>query len=238
MIELFLAYGAGLLTLINPCVLPVLPIVLAGSLQSHRSGPLVLALGLSISFVFLGVTVTAFGHAVGLTEDSLITIGAVLMIGFGLMMLVPRLGGVLATATAGMSSRADSSLDGLDQSGLKGQFFGGMLLGAVWTPCIGPTLGGAIALASQQEQLGRVTLTMTAFALGVSTIVIALGYGARAAIMRRQALMRQLATSGRPILGGVFVVSGIAIFFRIHHFLEGALLGVLPAWLVDLSVRL
>ena len=51
MLELVLAYGAGLLTLINPCVLPVLPIVLAGSLQASRYGPLALAGGMSLSFV-------------------------------------------------------------------------------------------------------------------------------------------------------------------------------------------
>jgi cytochrome c biogenesis protein CcdA len=236
--DIVLAYGAGLLTLINPCVLPVLPIVLAGALQSHRLGPVALAAGMSASFVLVGLVVTAFGRAIGLTEEMVTDAGAVLMIGFGLVLLVPRFAGAFATATAGVSARADAGIDAIETTSLRGQFAGVALLGAVWSPCIGPTLGGAIALASQQQALGAVTATLAAFALGVSTIVLALGYGARAAILRRQAAMRRLAASARPILGGVFLVTGLAILFRLHYAAEGWLLSVMPAWLIDLSVSL
>ena len=99
--ELILGYAAGLLTLINPCVLPVLPIVLATALQSGRHGPALLALGLSVSFIALGVSVAAFGHAVGITEETIANAGAVLMIGFGLVLLVPRFSEGFALATAG-----------------------------------------------------------------------------------------------------------------------------------------
>ena len=178
--EFVLAYAAGLLTLINPCVLPVLPVVLAGALGANPKGPLALAAGMSVSFVLLGVVVTAFGRALGLDEQSVAQAGAVLMVAFGLMLLVPRFGMVLSGATAGMSARADAQMNTLDQGSLRGQFAGGLLLGAVWSPCIGPTLGGAIALASQGESLGLATLIMIAFALGVSTLIIGLGYGTRA----------------------------------------------------------
>lgn len=236
--ELVLAYGAGILTLINPCVLPVLPIVLAGALQSHRLGPLMLAAGMSLSFVVLGVLVTAFGRAVGLTEDRLTDASALFMVGFGLILFLPRASRAFATATAGISSQADSGMTSLHATGPGGQFIGGALLGAVWSPCIGPTLGGAIALASQQQSLGLVTVTLAFFALGVSTIILALGYGARAAILRRQDAMRSVAKAARPILGGVFVVVGLAILFRLHYAIEGWALSVMPLWLIDLSVAL
>jgi len=84
--ELLLAYGAGLLTLINPCVLPVLPIVLAGALQASRWGPLALASGMGLSFVTLGFGVIAAGHLVGLTPEMVAQAGAVLMIGFGIVL--------------------------------------------------------------------------------------------------------------------------------------------------------
>ena len=67
--EFIFAYGAGLLTLINPCVLPILPIVLAGSLQAGRAGPFMMAAGLSVSFVAFGMFVTTFGYAIGLDEQ-------------------------------------------------------------------------------------------------------------------------------------------------------------------------
>ncbi len=236
--ELVFAYAAGLLTLINPCVLPVLPIVLASALQSGRNGPLLLAAGMSLSFVVLGMIVTVGGRALGITPQTVSNAGAILMIGFGMVLLVPRFSEGFATATAGFSARADASFDEVDQSSPFGQLAGGVLLGAVWSPCIGPTLGGAIALASQGESLGWVTAIMVFFALGVSTIIIALAYGARSVIQRRQAAMRAIAGKARPIMGAVFVATGLAILFKLHHVVEIWALDTLPPWLLGLSVSL
>ncbi|MCP3968967.1 MAG: cytochrome c biogenesis protein CcdA [Rhodobacteraceae bacterium] len=236
--EFVFAYGAGLLTLINPCVLPILPIVLATALQASRHGPLVVAAGMSLSFVVLGLALTVLGRSFGLTPETVSDVGAVLMIGFGLILLVPQFSARFATATAGLSSRADEGIDSLDRSGPTGQFLGGILLGAVWSPCIGPTLGGAISLASQGESIARAGLVMVAFALGVSTVIVGLGYGARSVIQRRQAWMRAIAGKARPILGLVFVAVGAAILLRFHHRLEFWAIEHLPAWLVDLSVSL
>lgn len=236
--EFLFAYGAGLLTLINPCVVPVLPIVLAGALQASRYGPLALATGMSLSFVLLGMAVTTFGYAIGLTPDTIAQAGAVLMMIFGAILLIPQFSMAFSTATAGVAARADSGMDQLDQTSLRGQFLGGLLLGAVWSPCVGPTLGGAISLASQGESLGRAALIMVFFALGVSTLILGLGYGARSALQSRQALMRSLATKARPAMGVIFLFTGLALFFNLHHAIEAWLVNALPVWLIDLSVSL
>ncbi|SFL70956.1 cytochrome c biogenesis CcdA family protein [Shimia aestuarii] len=236
--ELLFAYGAGLLTLINPCVVPVLPIVLAGALQASRYGPLALAAGMSLSFVLLGMAVTTFGYAIGLTPDTIAQAGAVLMMIFGAILLIPRFSMAFSTATAGVAARAGSNMDVLDQTSLRGQFLGGLLLGAVWSPCVGPTLGGAISLASQGESLGRAAMIMVFFALGVSTLILGLGYGARSALQSRQALMRSLATKARPAMGVIFLATGLALFFNLHHAIEAWMVNALPAWLIDLSVSL
>ncbi|MBT8460466.1 MAG: cytochrome c biogenesis protein CcdA [Boseongicola sp.] len=236
--DLILGYVAGLLTLINPCVLPILPIVLATALQAGRAGPLVLAAGMSSSFVTLGLFVAALGRTFGITEDIVSNIAAVLMIAFGLVLLVPQLSARFATATAGVATQADGGMDRLDRNGLTGQFTAGVLLGAVWSPCIGPTLGGAISLASQGESLLRATAIMVTFALGVSTIILALGYGAQSVIRKRQAMMRRLAVAARPIMGIVFVVVGVAILLKFHHVLEIWALDNLPVWFTELSVSI
>lgn len=236
--EILFAYAAGLLTLINPCVLPVLPIVLATALNASRFGPLAVAAGMSLSFVLLGMLVTVAGHTLGIDEVMIANAGAVLMIGFGLILLVPRFSQGFATATAGFSARADAGLEDVDRSGLWGQLLGGMLLGAVWSPCIGPTLGGAISLASQGESLLWASAVMVGFAMGVSTIILALGYGARSVILRRQAAMRVIAQKSRPIMGAIFLTVGVAILFRVHHMIEAWAVQTLPAWLIDLSVSL
>lgn len=236
--EFVFAYLAGLLTLINPCVLPVLPIVLASALNASRLGPVALAAGMSVSFVTFGVLVTAFGATIGLTQDLLAQIGAVLMIAFGTILVVPLFARRFEMAVAGMAGGADSRMNSIDASSVQGQFLGGLLLGAVWSPCIGPTLGGAIALASQGENLGYVTLIMVFFAMGVSTIILALGLGAREAIRTRTQSLRALAERSKPILGVTFITVGLMLFFNIHHIIDAWALSVMPIWLQDLSVAL
>ena len=236
--DLIFAYLAGLLTLINPCVLPVLPIVLTSSLQADRRAPLALAAGMSVSFVVLGMGVASLGPALGVNEDTVSRVAAVLMIGFGLVMLVPAFGDRFAMATAGVSARADAGITSSSDAGLPGQFAGGALLGAVWSPCIGPTLGAAIALASQGQDMGRAASIMVFFALGVSTLILGLAYGARSLLQRNQAEFRGFATRAKPIMGVVFVVIGIALLARVNHLVDAWLLQVLPTWLVDFSVSL
>ena len=236
--DLLLAYLAGLLTLINPCVLPVLPIVLTTAVQAHRLGPVALAAGMSMAFVVLGLLIPALGRSLGLSSETVAQTGAVLMIGFGLVLLVPRLNAGFAMATGGMASRADVSIDQIDRSGLWGQFLGGALLGTVWSPCIGPTLGGAIALASQGQNLVWAGAIMLGFAAGVSTVILALGYGARAALQRRRALMRKIAEISKPIMGIIFVIVGLIILTDALRPVEIWLLEVLPIWLQDLSVSI
>lgn len=234
--ELLLGYVAGLLTLINPCVLPVLPIVLASAVRSNKYGALVLAAGLSVSFVVLGMFVAVFGLAIGLTYILMSQIAAAMMIGFGTVLLVPSFSQRFELATAGMAASADRKIDEIDVSGLKGQFLGGALLGAAWTPCVGPTLGGAIALASQGQNLAWSALTMLSFSLGVSTIIVALAYGTRKVIMDRQQKLRVLARAARPIMGGLFVLTGVMIFFGFTNVTGTWLLDNLPIWLQDISV--
>jgi len=238
LIDLILGYGAGLLTLVNPCVLPVLPIVLAGSLQTSRLGPLALVSGMGLAFVALGMLVPTLGYAFGITADTISTLSALLMIGFGLVLLLPNLGARFAGATAGVSASADGGMRALSNTGLRGEFLGGMLLGAVWSPCVGPTLGGAMALASQGRNLLHALLVMVAFALGVATVMLAFGYGARSLILRRQETMRAFAARARPLLGGVFALVGIGLLFHLNLVVEGWLLDILPAWLQNLSVSI
>lgn len=235
--DLIFAYLAGLLTLINPCVLPVLPIVLASALQTHRMGPLALSAGMSLSFVVLGLGIASAGQVLGLSESDLAQAGAVLMIGFGLVLLVPRLNAGFALATAGLAARADSSLGAGPGDGLGGQALTGLLLGAVWSPCIGPTLGGAIGLASQGGSLWQAGVIMAVFALGVSSMMLALAYGTRAALARRRARLASLSSWAKPVMGGILVAVGLAILFKLHHQIEAWALNVMPIWLQDLSVR-
>lgn len=236
--ELVFAYGAGLLTLINPCVLPVLPIVLASALSEDRRGPVALALGMSVSFVSFGLLIASVGHSIGLDEVVLGRIGASVMLAFGLILVVPAFASRFETATAGFAAKADNQLYQSNLTGFKGQFFAGLLLGAVWSPCIGPTLGGAIALASQGENLIWATAIMVAFAGGVSTLILGLGLGAKNAIRSRANSLRSIAEKSKPLMGALFIGVGLMILLGVHHIIEAWAVEALPYWFQDLSVAL
>ena len=238
MIDLFFAYGAGLLTLINPCILPILPIVLSTALSADRRAPLRLALGMSLSFVTLGLILTAAGPALGLSPETAARAAALLMAGFGLVMLVPAFATRFASATTAFAARADQGLAADWATSPSGQIAGGLLLGAVWSPCIGPTLGAAISLAAQRTDLLGAGLTMVAFAAGVSTLILALAYGAKSRLQARKALLLRLAPKARPILGAAFLAVGLFLWSGLNHPVEAWLLDTLPPWLTDLSVAL
>ncbi|MEZ5851112.1 MAG: cytochrome c biogenesis CcdA family protein [Hyphomicrobiaceae bacterium] len=236
--DLVFGFGAGLLTLINPCVLPVLPIILGSAMQNERLGPVALTAGLSVTFVVLGVAIAAFGPAIGLDADTMARIGAVAMIGFGLVLLTPALNVRFAEATAGLSGHAFERRSALDGRGLGGHFLGGMLLGAAWSPCIGPTLGGAISLASQGRSLGWAAAIMTSFALGTSAIILLLAYGTREALARRQQQFRKFAAHSKWILASAMIVVGLTILLGLNQHIEGWATRLLPVWLQELSVSL
>lgn len=238
MTELLLAYGAGLLTLINPCVLPLLPIVLAGALSRHPLGPLALAGGMAASFTLFGYLAYGLVQGLGVGQEDISRFGALVMIGFGAVLLVPQASAAFARATGGLASGSDGLVSRLEGRGLAGEAGAGALLGLVWSPCIGPTLGGALALAAQGSDPVRAIAIMAAFGVGTGTILLALGYGSRELIMKRRDAAMNLSRYARPIMGLMLVLVGLGLWFHVERIIESALLDVLPPWLVDLSVSL
>jgi transposase len=124
-----LAFLAGILSILSPCVLPILPIVLGSAASSHRQGPLALAAGLSLSFVGIGLFVATVGHSIGLDADRLRYVAATLMMLVGLVLVVPRLQAQIAVAAGPIGNWADSRLATSRTSGVAGQFWIGVLLG-------------------------------------------------------------------------------------------------------------
>lgn len=233
---LFWAFVAGLLTLINPCVLPLLPIVIASAFQSSKYGPLALALGLVVSFTAIGVGVTAFGHLIGIDTDMINQIAAIMMIVFGVLLLIPQSQKIFTAITSPLANSANKKLDNVEGNGLFGQFVVGALLGAVWSPCIGPTLGGAISLAAAGEGLTQAALTMLSFGLGVAVMLMGLAYGSREVLAKRRGRLMKAMPWTRTVLGICLIVIGIVLYMHWHRVIEEWLLNMLPAWFIDLSV--
>jgi cytochrome c biogenesis protein CcdA len=137
------AFLAGVLSTLSPCVLPLLPLVLGAAVSEHRLGLAALAAGLALSFVAIGLFVATIGFSMGLDAGIFRGVAALLLLAVGLVLMVPRLQAQLALAGGPVSGWTDRRLGDLVATGLKGQFVVGLLLGAVWSPCVGPTLGAA-----------------------------------------------------------------------------------------------
>lgn len=236
-VTLGLALLAGVLSVLSPCVLPLLPIVLGTAASAHRLGPLALAAGLAFSFTAIGLFVATVGFAAGLDTGVFRTISAVLLIGVGLVLLVPKLQEQFALAAAPVSNWAGSYTDNFTPGGLGGQFGLGLLLGAVWSPCVGPTLGAASVLAAKGEDLGQVALTMLAFGVGAALPLMLLGFVSREAMMRWRGRLMETGSIGKTLLGLLLVVVGVLVATNLDKRLETILVDASPAWLTELTTK-
>lgn len=234
---LSLSFVAGGLSILSPCVLPILPIVLGVAASEHKWGPVGLAAGLSVSFVIIGLFVATVGFAIGLDANVFRNVAAILMVALGVILALPRLAAPLAVAGGPIAHWADQHFDSLRASGITGQFAIGFLLGAVWSPCVGPTLGTASLLAIQGRDLGEVAVVMLTFGAGAALPLLALGMLSRGALMRGRSA---LTTAGRGInmaLGLTFVTIGVLVLTGFDKAIETALVEASPSWLTDLTTR-
>ncbi|MBS0527927.1 MAG: cytochrome c biogenesis protein CcdA [Proteobacteria bacterium] len=230
-----LAFAAGLLSILSPCVLPLVPIVLGAAVSKNRYGPFALAGGLALSFSVLGLFIALIGFGIGLDAGVFRTAAAVIMIAFGIVLLVPAWQARLAAAGGPFSGWADRRFGGASSSGLGGQFAIGLLLGAVWSPCVGPTLGAASVLASQGKDLWRVALTMAVFGIGAALPLVVLGLLSRATMMRVRDSLLSAGKLGKVLLGVVFILIGAAIVSGVDKKIETVLVDASPAWLTELT---
>ncbi len=236
--SVFLGFVAGVLSILSPCVLPLLPLVLGAAVSEHKWGPAALAAGLALSFVAIGLFVATIGFALGLDTDAFRGVAALLLVAAGVVLVVPGLQTRLAAAGGPMSNWADRRLSGFSTSGLSGQFALGLLLGAVWSPCVGPTLGAASVLASQGRDLFQVSAVMVAFGLGAALPLLMLGSFSREWLARRRDQMLRAGKSGKMVLGGLLLITGVFILTGADKRLETYLVDRSPQWLLELSSRI
>ena len=232
-----LAFLAGVLSLLSPCVLPLVPMVLAAATGEHRMGPAALAAGLALSFTAIGIFIALFGFALGLDADVFRVAAAVLMIAIGAVLLVPAMQVRLAAAAGPAANWTEQRFGNFSTSGLSGQFGVGLLLGAVWAPCVGPTLGAASLLAARGENLGQVSLTMLAFGVGAALPLLLLGFASRETIMSWRGKLMTGGKAGKAIMGALLVLVGVAILTGFDKKVETILTQAAPAWLIDLTTR-
>ncbi len=229
---------AGVLSTLSPCVLPLVPIVLGAAASEHRLGPVALASGLALSFTIIGLFVATLGFAIGLDATVFRVAGAVLLVAIGAVLLVPRFQAGFALVAAPVGHWVESRVGGVSTTGPVGQFGVGLLLGAVWSPCVGPTLGAASVLAARGEDLATVAVTMFAFGLGAAAPLLVLGMLSRQTLLRWRDRLLATGQGLKQAMGAVLIGVGVLILSGTDKRVEAFLVEVSPAWLTEITTRL
>ncbi|MGJ0505812.1 MAG: cytochrome c biogenesis CcdA family protein [Methylocystis sp.] len=233
-----LAFVAGILSALSPCVLPLLPLVLGAAAVEHRWAPVLLACGVALSFVVIGLFVATLGFSIGLDDGAFRLGGAAIMVVLGVILLIPGLQARVTAAAGPLSDRLNSFFGGGPASaGLFGQFGVGLLLGAIWSPCVGPTLGAASLLASRGDDLAAVAATMGVFGLGAAAPLILLGLASRKAFTRWRESLLSAGKRLKQGMGLVFLALGLLIVSGADKSVEAALVTASPEWLTNLTTR-
>ncbi len=204
---LLAAVVAGLATFLSPCVLPLVPVVLATSTTTGRRRPLGVALGLALTFVVFTLAASRVLAALDLPQDLLHTIAILLLAAAGLVLVLPSLGAWAGRVFEPLATRASGKLR-------MGDGFGsGLLLGAalsvVWTPCAGPILAAVTALAAEHHLSGELVLITIAYAAGATFplfVIVLLGQRATtqfARLRRHGPALRR--ASGVVLLAGAWL---------------------------------
>ena len=228
---------AGVLSVLSPCVLPLLPLVLGAAATAHRYGVLALAAGLAVSFTLFGLCVATIGGAMGLNDDAVRDLSAILLLLIGAVLLSETLQQRFALATAGLGNAGNRMAGHMSARGIGSQFLLGAVLGAAWSPCVGPTLGAASLLAAQGRAMPQVAVVMLAFGFGAALPLLLIGRLSRQALLRWRGRLMQAGKGGKRALGILTMVVGAMILSGVDHRLETLLVDLTPAWLTDVTTR-
>jgi cytochrome c biogenesis protein CcdA len=234
--QLGLSLGAGSLTTLSPCVFPILPLVLGGALQGNRFAPLAMGAGMIASFAAIGMALGALGPALGIDADSVRTAGAVMLIAFALVMLVPALGTRFTQWMLPIASSANAASARLDSGSLFGALLLGGVLGLVWSPCSGPLLGSALTLVASEGGVARGGLVLGIFGLGAAIPLVAVAYASRRGFVHVRDWVLARIERVRHAFALLLGAMGVAILTGGDRWIEAQVLQWLPEAWVNLTV--
>ena len=227
MLSLLLALLAGVVTIAAPCTLPVLPILLGASIGGgSRLRPVMIATGFVVSFSVVALLLNAIAKILAFDPATLHSAAAILLIGFGLLMIWPapfewasiRLNAVIHRST-GRSSGA--------HEGTFGGFLLGTTLGLVWTPCAGPVLGSILTLVATSRDTAWASLELVIYAIGAALPMLGIAYGGQAVTTRVRSLAR-LSPRLQQAFGVIVIGFAAASYFQYDALIVARLTAFYP----------
>jgi cytochrome c-type biogenesis protein len=224
LVTVFFAFLSGIVTVASPCVLPVLPFLLSGTIGG-KFRPYGIILGFIASFSAFTLVLANLVGLLGISSDALRWFSVAMLFGFGLTLLIPA----LHTAFERFSSQ---SVSGMKQSGGDG-FWGGVAVGAtlgiLWSPCVGPIMSSVISLALSGNVNGQAVLVTLAFSLGTAIPMLLVMLGGRSFLNRVPWLMQNLGQIQRGF-GVVLVVFAFGIGLNVDRKLQTWFLDTFPRY--------
>jgi cytochrome c biogenesis protein CcdA/thiol-disulfide isomerase/thioredoxin len=212
------AFVSGIVTILSPCILPVLPIVLSGGVAGGKARPFGVIAGFVASFTVFTLTLSALVRALGIPADAMRIVAVVFIVLFGAVMIVPKLREGFELIVSRLASRRRNAAAGVSgnaakRSGWAG-FWGGSLvglsLGLVWTPCVGPIMASVISLALTQRIDGGSVYITLAYTVGTAIPMFGVMFGGRALLTKVPALARNMGNIQKGF-GVLMILVGLAI---------------------------
>lgn len=196
---ILLAVGAGLASVLSPCILPIIPIIVAGADRKDRLRPLILVLGLSISFMAMGATSSLFGALLVGRTRYIELAGATIIMLMGIMVMFNLSVFKQMYRLSNLNFGGDGKLGGLIL---------GMSLGLVWIPCVGPFLSSILTMVGTSGELAKGVILLAFYSLGLGIPMLAIAYSSHLLQNRIKALLRY-DTALRFVSGGILVAFGL-----------------------------
>lgn len=234
--SLVLGYIAGVLSTLSPCVIPILPVIFGGAASQSRYSAIALALGIVFSFTLLTIIFSLFGALIPLDISQLRTPSALLLILIGVSLIVPR-HKIKLSIFDKISSFFNNALDKMNLTGVSGQFLTGCLLGAVWLPCSGPTLGAASILVAQSEHFIEASSVLFSFSLGAVTPLIVLAVFSESLFNKTKVAVHQSMQALKLLFALALIFLGLSIVSNYDRIIEEKVAHYWPKFLIHLSLK-
>lgn len=217
-ILLLFAFLAGIVTILSPCILPVLPIVLSG-VSGDKKRPFGIILGFILSFTFFTLFLTTIIRLTGIPSNALRIIAGIVLLIFGLSLLVPNFQSLMERLFSKLSVFGPKANP---HAGFWGGFIIGLTIGIVWTPCVGPILASVIALAATSSVTTATFLITLTYSLGTAIPMFLIMYGGRN-LLKKVPWLLQNTEAIQKVFGILMIIFALTIFTNIDQQIEGYL---------------
>lgn len=224
---LIFSFMAGIVTILSPCILPILPIILGGSLTGGKQKPLGIVAGFIGSFTFFTLFLSILVQALNISADALRFFSIIVIFGFGVSLITPK----VQLFIEQLFSRLSNKFSPKSQN--KEGFFGGVLiglsLGLLWTPCVGPILASVISLALTGSVNSSAFFITLAYAVGTAIPMLLIIYTGRSIFQKIPSLLANTANI-QKVFGVVMMLTAIGIFFNVDRKFQTFVLQTFPQY--------